>query len=179
MGLISHNTNTNILIAIEYTVTLLAAGYSRENIIVNLGKKKFGDVSNFSKSASERIEEKGYHDALTGIFEKHKHSNLRRFISILNAEDSIDISPMLNDLSYQIMKEKSLTAENLIDNLTSRMQKTMMIAGLPIVIFFVIIIQGAFPGTEFVPRPQLDHLVYGIALLLLLVLMIRMRYDED
>jgi len=179
MGLFSNNTNTNVLISIEYTITLLSAGYSRENIIVNLGKKKFGRVSKLAKGITKGLEKKGYHESLTKEYEIERQPNLKRFISIMNSDDSIDISPMLNDLSYQIMKEKELTADNMIDNMTSGLQKTLIITALPMIIFFVILLQSAFPSVDVVPRPELDYLLYGVTVLLLMVIIVRMKYNES
>ncbi len=179
MSLFSHNTNTNILITIEYIVTLLAAGYSRENIMTNLSKKRFGHISGVAKSLISNMNSgKSYHDALDFEYNKQKQSNMKRFLQILNAEDSVNIIPMLNDMSNQIMKEKQLTVDNLIDSLSSKTQKIMIVCFLPISIFLIIFLQQAFPNFSPVVRPDLDYLINGITIIIIVALLLLMRYND-
>jgi hypothetical protein len=178
MGLFSNNLNTNLLISIEYSTTLIASGYSRENILMNLGQKKFGKISKISRKAIKKINSgKSYTETLDDIYSHQEHKNLRRFISIFNSDTSSDITSMLNDLSNHILKEKKFTVETLLDNLASKMQKSMMLIALPLMIFFVILIEHSLE-IDFVPRPNLDYLIYGITILILLILLIKMRYKE-
>lgn len=180
MALFSHNTNTNVLIAIEYATTLINSGYSRENILANLGKKSFGEISAFSNSAIRKMNKgKSYHDAIKELYDKQQQQNVKRFISAFNAEDSTNIVPILTDLSNHILKEKELTVDNLIDNLSSKMQKMMMVMALPLAIFFLLVIEDALPSINgIVPRPTFDYFIYGITIIILLWLIIKMKYNE-
>ncbi|MFT4303485.1 MAG: type II secretion system F family protein [Candidatus Woesearchaeota archaeon] len=180
MGLISNNLNTNILISIEYSITLLASGYSRENILSNLANKNFGYISSFSKKSLKLIQKgKSYQEALQIRYEHERHTSMKRFISILNADANANITMMLNDLSEQIMKQKNLSAETLIDNLTSKLQKSMSISAIPLFIFFIILIESSFEEVAFISRPNLDYIFYGVTIFLLIILLLRSRYHED
>jgi hypothetical protein len=178
MALVSYDINSNILVSIEYAITLLDAGYSRENILSNMASKGFGTVSRFSKKAIRKMK-KGltYGDALENQQMHEHHHNMKRLATIYKAEG--DIRPMLDNLSKEIMKEKQLGADNLIDSMTSKLQKASTIVAFPILIFFVGILEDAFPGFQLIERPSLDYLVYGITLLILLVIILRMRYNEN
>jgi hypothetical protein len=179
MGLFSNNLNTNILIAIEYSITLLNSGYSRENILLNLSKKKISKISPFSKKAIRHINSgKPYDEALSDLYMNQQHKNLKKFISIFNSDKASDITSMLNDLSSQIIKEKQLTIDTMIDNLTSKMQKSMMIVAIPLMIFFIVLIESTLMVDAFIPRPELDYLVYGITILILMIVLTKMRYKE-
>ncbi|MCB9359103.1 type II secretion system F family protein [Candidatus Woesearchaeota archaeon] len=180
MALISHNLNTNILFAIEYSVILLDSGYSRENILSNLAGKSFGKISSFANKSLRSINKgSSYQDALLLQQNRERHSSMKRFISIFNSDQNSDIRPMLNDLSDQVMKQKNLSAETLVDNLTSKLQKSMTISAIPIFIFFVILLQNSLEEMIFIPRPELDYLLYGVTVVLLIIILLRSRYNED
>jgi hypothetical protein len=180
MAVFSHNTDTNILFASAYARTLLNAGYSKEHVLTSLSKKHFGRVSIMAKRIIEMINKGlGFHDALLAEAEKERHANIKRLIGILNADDSVNISPMLLELDQRIMKDKELSADNMIDSMSSSLQKMMLVCALPIAIFFVVFLQDALPSLAFIPRPQLDYLVYGISVMILLILIMRMRMHDN
>lgn len=179
MALFSHNLNTQILIAIEYAKALLQAGYSIENILSNISKKKWDDVS----ASSGRIlkcmtKGKSLNTALKEEADRVGHKNLKKLIVAFNVEEGVDMKGVLTSLSDLIVKEKQLTADSLIDSLTGSLQKAMTVLAMPLIIFFVVFLQSALAATELTLRPNVDYAIYTLTAGILLVILIRMRYKE-
>ncbi|MFT4343339.1 MAG: type II secretion system F family protein [Candidatus Woesearchaeota archaeon] len=177
MGLFSNNVNTNILMAIEYVLVQHNAGYSREHIITSLTHRKFGAITRVARKVLVQMHKgKDCTGALEHVQSHVRHRYLKRFVSILSNESDFD--DQLDDLADEILKMKRLTAENLIDNLSSRLQKTTLILSIPFALFFISIIEEVIPGIELISRPELDYGIYAITIFLLLLLLVRLRYNE-
>ena len=162
---------TSMLYAIEYARVLLSAGKGKETVITQLAEHHFPHISPAARKVLKQIK-KGYafNDALTRAGQHHA-TTVQEFLGAFKTGNP---QQMLDDLSQRLIQEQQRSTEQQIDTLHNSMQKAVMVMGLPLALFMLLIIEDALT-IEFISRPHLDYALFGVSLLLLAIIMVRMR----
>jgi hypothetical protein len=138
MVLFQKNVNSDLLVAIEYIKVLFTSNYGLESVIYDISNKKFGHVTGMAKSALSHVRGgKTLQESLMIEKAANQNKNMLYFISALGGVSTQDILRRLDDVGKHIIAEKKIYVDNFIDNLKAKMGWIIMLAALPLLIYFL------------------------------------------
>ncbi len=173
MALFGHNTNTNILLAIEYINVLLQSNHGLETIFVKVGEKNFFGVSPVFARVIKKVQKgKSMKEVLQSEKNKTKNKNMKKLLDLLDVSEGMNLQPLLIDLSNDVMDRKEFGMDNLLENLGAGLSKIMALISFPIIIFFAYMAQEASQNLGINITPFLAFVPYILAADLVLVFIV-------
>lgn len=183
MVLLFRNTNSYLLVSIEYVKMMFSCRYGIETIIYALSHHKFGDISLAAKNIL-LLTKKGefLNDAIGHTIQKIKHKNHKKFWMAMKSEKAINTIMRLNELSRIVMKERELAITNLVDKLSSNLNKIVLALSFSLLIFLIPIFNQTAQTSDIFSGLHIPIIFtyYFLVILIIIIflLLLNTRYKE-
>lgn len=174
----SHNINTDILLSIEYIKFLVNSGYSTDDVVNIVSKRKLGVVSDLFRNVLKKTElGRPMQDALHEQ-ESALEGNIKGIFSALTSSVPVDY---LNSLSEKIVQKRKSAVDELREKVEKNLGKIAFVLLLPFLYYFLVSLKDVFEAVnlQITVPPSVEMAALGLVVVLLLILLFSMRYKEN
>jgi len=183
MVLLFRNINSYLLVAIEYVKMMLSCRFGTEAVIYALSKHKFGDISIKAKDVITMTQQgMMLNDAIDNVIMSIKNNNHKKFWMAMKSEQGVNVIARLNELSTEIMKQRELAISNLVDSLSSNLNKIVIAESASLLVFLIPVFNQTAKTSEVFANIQIPEIIVHyipIAVIVIIIfLLINTRYKE-